>query len=128
MNEIHNKFKDLIEAVENQLYKKVFKNEVNLKVFTYEDALTFFVREKRKVYGAKKCLIAVDSERKFKNNEKLDMNNKLVIRQILLDEGENPIYKTENSYYGRMLTVDELDNELIDYMGGKNKKIMELEV
>lgn len=125
MGDIHNKFKDLVESVENGLYKKVFSNDVNLDVFTFDDALSFFVKERKKVEGAKKCLIAVDRESKFKNNDKI-VNDRLVVRQILLDEDENPIYKTENSYYGRILTVDDLDDELIDYMGGKNKKIMNI--
>lgn len=123
MGDVHNKFKDLVESMENELYKKVFSNNVNLEIFTFDDAVRFFVKERRRVEGAKKCLIAIDRESKFKNNDKL-VNNRLVVRQILLDEEENPIYKTENSYYGRIVTVDDLDDELIDYMGGKNKKIM----
>lgn len=125
MGDIHNKFKDLVESVENGLYKKVFNNDVDLDVLTFENVLNFFVKERRRVEGAKKCLIAVDRENKFKSNDKIT-NDRLVVRQILLDEDENPIYKTENSYYGRILTVDDLDDELIDYMGGKNKKIMNI--
>ncbi|MBU3178382.1 hypothetical protein KPL47_18825 [Clostridium estertheticum] len=126
MGDINNKFKDLFETVGNEMYKKVFKNEVNLSVFTYENAVTFFVKERMKVNGAKKCMIAIskDTELKKSNSNKSLQNHRFVVKQILLDEDENPIYKTENSYYGRVLIVDELDQELLGYMNGDIKKIM----
>ena len=69
MGDVHNKFKDLVESMENELYKKVFSNNVNLEIFTFDDAVRFFVKERRRVEGAKKCLIAIDRESKFKNND-----------------------------------------------------------
>lgn len=128
MGDINNKFKDLVETVGNGLYKKVFQDEVDLEIFTYNDAVTFFIKEKMKVQGAEKCMIAINRESDLNNNNsnKLPQNNKFVVRQILLDRDENPIYKTKNSYFGRILTVDTFDQELIEYMNGENKKIMEM--
>lgn len=128
MGDINNKIKDLVETVGNGLYKKVFQDEVDLEIFTYDDAVTFFIKEKMKVQGAEKCMIAINRESDLKNNNsnKLPQNNRFVVRQILLDKDENPIYKTQNSYFGRILTVDTFDQELIKYMNGENKKIMEM--
>ena len=126
MGDINNKFKDLFETVGNELYKKVFQDDVDLNIFTYEDAVTFFAKEKIKVDGAKKCMLTIDkeSELKTKNSNKSLQNDRFVVRQILLDKDENPIYKTQNSYYGRVLTVDGFDEDLIEYMNGNKKKIM----
>ena len=126
MRDINNKFKDLLETVGNEMYKKVFKNEVNLSVFTYENAVAFFVKERMKVDGAKKCMLAIskETEQKKSDSNKALLNHRLVVKQILLDEDENPIYKTDNSYYGRVLIVDELNQELLEYMNGDIKKIM----
>lgn len=126
MGDINNKIKDLVETVGNGLYRKVFHDEVDLECFTYDEAVTFFIKEKMKTQGAEKCMIAINRENELKNNncEKLPQNNRFVVRQILLDKNENPIYKTQNSYVGRILTVSTFDQELIEYMNGENKKIM----
>ena len=120
MGSVGNRFSDLIETMENELYKKVFRQEVEKKIITLQEIRDFFEKQKLVVEGAEKCMISVNLEIELDPKGSPD---KYKVRQIILDAEGNPINKTANSYYGRTLVCDDIELDLLKLMNG-NKKII----
>lgn len=108
----------LIQAWANGL---VNETTIDQDIMTYDDVTIYFVKQKNLIPNAAKCIVTVDKEKNIRQDSDSD---KLLFIQMMLDEEEKPIEKSANSYYGRTLYINGIDDELKTFLNQNTFRIM----
>lgn len=105
---------DLLDMIGRAIYEDVLaRDEFVLTEFNMANAWEFFFNCAKTNDRVHSCVLDIEVK-----------GNWNIVRQLMLDEKGMPIYANTNAYVGRQLKVKVLDDDVVKFMQGEHRQVM----
>lgn len=105
---------DLFDNLGRAIYEDILaRDEFFIDKFNMANAWEFFFNCAKKNSSVHSCVLDIEIK-----------GNWYIIRQLMLDEKGMPIYANVNSYVGRQIKAKVLDDDVIQFMKGEHRQVM----
>lgn len=105
--------RDTVQDRLERFVSGIMRKRINFKVLTYGELYGYMMQQIKEHEGCSGCVIHIEGERGRYN-----------VTQALVDSEDNLLYTTTRECYGRKLTANALDAQVIQFMDGEHTAIM----